>query len=204
MTLTRLIRTPEGSATRGVWRRRLVPATRRFAAPCALALALVLFPAAGGAQGILDTKVEMLLNLAKFVEWPRSAVATEYGQMTVAVLGEDEMAAQVAAVLSTRSISGRRVFVRCVRRAQDARDCQILFIASSESQRIPELLEALQGRSVLTIADAPGFAAQGGMVDFVQDGDRVRFEINTGSAQRAQIRISAKLLALARIVPQVP
>jgi hypothetical protein len=124
--------------------------------------------------------------------------------MTFAILGDDELAGVVASTLSTKSVPGRKVFVRCVRRPEDARDCQVLFIAPSEAGRIPQVVQALEGRSVLTVADTPGFTSAGGMVDFVQDNERVRFEINLGTAERARLKISAKLLALARIVAPQP
>jgi len=179
-----------------------VPRSRRIAAllPAAcVAMALTLTPAAARAQGALDAKAELLLNIARFVEWPQSK-----DQLTFAVLGDDELAAVVAATLSTKSLPGRKVYVRCIRRPEDARDCQVLFIAPSEANRIPQVIQALEGHSVLTVADTPGFTSAGGMVDFVQENERVRFEINLGTAEKAQLKISAKLLALARIVAANP
>jgi hypothetical protein len=161
-----------------------------------LATLLAAGPAAAQTP-LSDVKAEMLFNIAKFVMWPSSG-----GPMTFTILGEDELAAVLASTLSTKSINGRKVFVRFVRRVSDARGSQILYIASSEASRIPDVLDALRGQPVLTVADVSGFTAQGGMVDFVQESDKVRFEINLGSAERAQLKISARLLALARIVAQ--
>lgn len=185
---------PRGKA-RAPWRRAWRVAAR---AAGAAAITGLLLPAAVASQpGGDDVKAEMLFNIAKFVEWPPGS---SDGQLTFTILGEDDLAAVLASTLSTKTINGRRVFVRFVRRVSDARDSQILFIASSETQRIPEVLEALRGRSILTVADVAGFASGGGMVDFVQESDKLRFEINLGSAERAQLRISARLLALAKIV----
>jgi hypothetical protein len=164
-----------------------------------VAIALALTPVSGHGQGALDAKAELLLNIARFVEWPESR-----NQLTIAVLGDDELAAVVASTLSTKTLPGRKLYVRCIRRPEDARDCQVLFIAPSEANRIPQVVQAVEGHSVLTVADTPGFTLAGGMVDFVQDNDRVRFEINLGTAERARLKISAKLLALARIVAANP
>ena len=67
-----------------------------------------------------------------------------------------------------------------------------------------EVLSAVSGASVLTVADVPAFAAHGGMVGFASDGPRVRFEINLGHAERQGLKVSAKLLALARVVDSGP
>lgn len=176
--------------------RRAAAALARAGLPAAFALLLAAGPAASQVP-LSDVKAEMLFNIAKFVSWPSSG-----GQITFTILGEDELAAVLASTLSTKSINGRKVFVRFVRRVSDARGSQILYIASSEAARIPDVLDALRGQPVLTVADVTGFTAQGGMVDFVQEIDKVRFEINPGSAERAQLKISARLLALARIVAQ--
>jgi hypothetical protein len=176
-------------------------ARRRLRAPALLsmvAIALLFVSGSVRAQGsVADIKAEMLFNIAKFVSWPP---ATAGGQMTFTILGEDDLAAVLASTLSTKSINGRKVFVRFVRRVSDARDSQILFVAGSEASRIPEVLEALRGLPVLTVADVPGFTAMGGMVDFVQENEKVRFEINPSSAERSQLKISARVLALAKIV----
>ncbi len=165
----------------------------------ALALAILVAPlGASFADEVQDSKADLLYHIAKFIEWPATSFVKN--QFTFAILGEDDLAAMLAGTMSTRSVNGRPVFVRCVRRPEDARNCQILFIAASEEKHIPEVLAALEGTSVLTVADAGGFAALGGMVDFMLENSRVRFEINRDRAERARLKISAKLLALAQIV----
>jgi hypothetical protein len=151
-----------------------------------------------------EAKAELLFNVARFIEWPSETFPRQRKEFTFAILGEDQLATVLAGTMSRRSVNGRPVFVRCVKRPEDARDSQILFIATSEERRIPQVLGALQGRSVLTVADSGGFAAQGGMVDFVLDSSGVHFEINLGRVEQARLKISAKLLALAHIVDNSP
>jgi len=158
-------------------------------------------PPAHAERDPLAIKADMLFNIVKFVQWP-AGTATPNGDLTFAILGDDELASVIAATFSTRSIGGHQVFVRCIRRIEDAKDCQVLYVAASESARVPQVVESLSGKCVLTTSDVPGFAAGGGMVNFVQENEKVRFEINPGSAERARLKISAKLLALARIVAE--
>jgi len=149
-------------------------------------------------------KAEMLWNIAKFIQWPEASLAASKGQLVFTILGEDELAAELAGLLSTRTINGKPVFVRFARRAQDARGSQILYVAASEQQSMAEVLAAVDGTPVLTVGDTPAFAAHGGMVGFASENGRVRFEINLGHAERTGLKISAKLLALARVVDQAP
>ena len=79
------------------------------------------------------------------------------------------------------------------------RGCQIAFISASVRET-RTVLNALNGASTLTVGESPNFARDGGMINFVLENQRVRFEINLGAAKRARLRISSKLLSLARIV----
>jgi hypothetical protein len=74
----------------------------------------------------------------------------------------------------------------------------MVFVSASEKKRTRKLLEAVQGGSVLTVGESDGFLASGGVIDFKLDGERVRIEISTAAADRAKLRISAKLLSLAQ------
>jgi hypothetical protein len=153
-------------------------------------------------DGELGLKSEMLYNIAKFIRWPAGTFTASRGQIIFAIVGEDVLAGVLANTLSSRSINGRPVFVRFIRRAQDIHGCHVLFISRSEEQRVAELLRAAENQSVLTVADSQGFVAAGGMVDFVMEGNRVRFEIAPSRAEHAGLKISAKLLALAHVVDQ--
>jgi hypothetical protein len=152
------------------------------------------------AQDVNALKADMIGNMAKFVQWPDAMMSQNKGQLVVAVLGEDELAAVIASVLSSRSVNGKPVFVRFARRAQDVRGCQIVYIASSEMAHAAEVEEALRGSATLTLADADGFATRGGMVNFSGTPPNVRFEICLARAEQAGLRISSRLLALARVV----
>src|SRR5207237_4829325 len=128
------------------------------------------------AADVNQTKALMLWNIAKFVEWPD--LKADGSPLVFTILGEDELAASLAGVLSSKSANGRAVFVRFARRPQDARGSQMLYVAATEVPRMSDVLAAVDGTPVLTVSDAPGFALHGGMVGFTSDQDRVHFEVN--------------------------
>ena len=90
------------------------------------------------------------------------------------------------------------VSVRQLADGQQAGQCQIAFVSASERKLSKALLQAAQGASVLTVGESEGFTANGGVIDFKLDGEKVRIEINTAAADRAKLHISAKLLSLAQ------
>ena len=161
------------------------------------------FPAR--AANVNQAKANMLWNIAKFVEWPGFRPDTDKETPLVfTILGEDALAVELAGVLSSKTVIGHPVFVRFARRPQDAKGSQILYVAASELGRMADVLAVVDTAAVLTVSDAPGFAAHGGMVGFSAEGERVRFEVNLSQAERTGLKLSAKLLALARLVSDAP
>ena len=82
-------------------------------------------------------------------------------------------------------------------------ECRVLFIAASESSNLRRVLKDIKGNVTLTVGDTNGYAAQGVMVNFYPESNKVRFEINVDAARRASLRISSQLLKLARIVQEL-
>lgn len=81
---------------------------------------------------------------------------------------------------------------------QNLRTCHILFICSSQRKHVPQIIESLKGASVLTVGEMEQFTQQGGIINFTMEENKVRFEINTEAAGAARLRISSKLLSLAK------
>ena len=85
---------------------------------------------------------------------------------------------------------------------KDLKDCNILFVSSSEKEHIPDLFNMVKWLPILTIGETPGFATRGGIINLTLQDNKVRFEVNIEAAKQANLNISSRLLALARIVPQ--
>ena len=79
-------------------------------------------------------------------------------------------------------------------------DCQILFISSSEVTRLNKIIEALDKSAVLTVSDIPQFSRHRGMIQFVSEENRIRFEVNLTATQRAGLTLSSELLKVATTV----
>lgn len=172
--------------------------------PAALALLawMTLCTSLSSAQGPTEHQVKaaFLYNFAKFVEWPIEAFATPASPLQLCVLGEDPFGSDLKDIVKGKVVAGHEVEVLNPDNLQQCKNCHILFVSPSERARARQILEALQDKSVLTIGDTKGFAEQGGMINFVLENDRVRFEINLKAAERARLRISSKLLNVAKLV----
>lgn len=151
-----------------------------------------------------ELKAAFLFNFAKFVAWPPNAFANPGDAFSVCVVGADPFGRTLDDALLGKTVEQHPVSVMRVRRVADITHCQILFVPASESRLLPEILAKLHGQCVLVIGETDDFASSGGVIQFTLEENRVRFFINTDAADRAGLKISSKLLALAKIVRDAP
>jgi hypothetical protein len=152
------------------------------------------------AAGEYEIKAAFLYNFARYVEWPPETLPAAGEAFVVTVLGEDPFGDALDAIIRDRTIRDRRLAVRRVARVEDVGDSQILFISRSESEDLPRILQRLEAAPILTVGETAQFAERGGMIRFRREGERIAFDINVASTERAGLRISSQLLKLARIV----
>lgn len=145
-----------------------------------------------------ELKAAFLSNFTQFVKWPAKALGDAGAPFSIGVLGDDPFGGALEKIVQGQAVSGRRIAIRRGRRADDVRSCQIVFISKSERGRIAEHIAGLQGAAMLTVGETEQFTRQGGAIGFTMEGDKVRFEINSGAAQRAGLELSSRLLKLAR------
>jgi len=94
-------------------------------------------------------------------------------------------------------MNDRPLAVRECRTVEEGKKCHILFISASEKKRLPEIFKTLQGVNVLTVGETERFTEAGGIVNFVSEENKIRFQINDVNAKNAGLKISSKLLSLA-------
>lgn len=145
-----------------------------------------------------------LYNFTRFVEWPAEAPSSKDGPFAICVLGKDPFGPVLDATLSGGTVAGKSLIARRISRPQDALVCRILFVAGSEEGHLKEILALLDGSSVLTVSDISRFAERGGMIQFVLQKDKVRFEVNLTSAVEAGLVLGSDLLKVAAAVRTNP
>lgn len=167
-------------------------------------LLLLMATAAAGADARKDleyqVKAAFLFNFAKFVEWPADAFTDPQDPVAICILGKDPFGESLDQVVRGETVNGRPLAVRRPRQAPEARDCQILFLGSMERQRQDEILTAVEGASILTVGEGDGFLTGGGVIRFVLEQNRVRFDVNLDAAEANRLKLSSRLLSLARAV----
>jgi hypothetical protein len=168
------------------------------------ALAFVLGAGVCGAQDASEQEVKavFLSKFAGYVEWPESAFPAPDAPVIIGVLGDDALAASLEQAVSGRSVNGRRMSVRRVKTGDATAGLHILFVGKAEGGRLGQILRGASPRPVLTVTDSEGALDQGSVINFVVAERRVRFEISLQSAERSNLKLSSRLLAIATQVRQ--
>jgi hypothetical protein len=184
------------SATRGG-----APVALGFALVACLATCVVLpLRAQQSIPAEYRSKAKFLASFPSFVDWPDAAFLSQQSPFAICVRGDFSFGTSLAQLARSSSPHGRRVEVRWVHQDTELRNCQVVFISRSEVRRYPKLLQSLAGTGVLTVGETPDFLAAGGIISFTVENDALQFEVNLLAADSARLKISSRLLALAKRV----
>ena len=175
---------------------------------CAPALAQPAPSPAADAR-LLQVEGAFLVNFLRYTDWPPPRLGDASNPYVVTVVGSPDAADAVAAVAAAAGeIRGRRVQVRRAAMATAAdrataadllRTSHLVVVQDSARANVDNVLDTVRDLPVLTVSDAPGFAATGGMLGLVQSRAHLAFEANPAAIRNAGLMVSAKVLKLATL-----
>jgi len=144
-----------------------------------------------------QVKAAYLLNFTKFVEWPPEDFANGDAPISICVLGDAPLTPVLRQMVEGELVGGRKVVLQKAP-SEPAKSCQVLFV--SKSDKAGTKLAGEMGRGVLTVGEDDNFLADGGMINFIIEDRRVRFDINQKAVENSSLKLSSKLLKVARKV----
>lgn len=148
-----------------------------------------------------DVKAAYLFNFTKFVHWPTSAFTGQTDPLNICVAGDTAVVRAVERIVSGEYVGGRPI--RAITQLPDVPGgCHVLFVGRGASERAARLMGAATSSPMLTVGESPRFLQQGGMIAFIVEHRRVRFDISMPAAERAGLKLSSKLLRVARRVDE--
>jgi hypothetical protein len=147
-------------------------------------------------------KLAFLYNFTKFVEWPPDSYRDAGAPLTICIVGHDPFSQNLEGELRTRTVGGHPVEVKTLRANDKLSACHIVFVPVTEKDQADRIVRGLKGSRTLTVGETEGFAVLGGIINLTVEGNKVHFEINQVAAERAGLKISSRLLSIAKIVKE--
>jgi len=177
----------------------------RLLRACALSLgvaAAVSGPRPAQADAQADeyrVKAAFLYKFGSYIEWPSGSFARADSPVAIGVMGADALADELVQIVAGRNVNGRPVRVRKLRPGDPIAGLHVLFVGR-DSGRLAEILAAAKGRALLTVTESEEALELGSMINFVVVEDKVRFDIAPPPSESSNLKISARLLGVARKV----
>jgi len=148
-------------------------------------------------------KAIFLYNFAKFVEWPSQAFEDSTTPIILCILGKDPFGVLLKPI-KDKTVKGKKIIIKYSPNIDDIEKCHVLFIGESEDKQLVRILARLRDWNVLTVSDIGDFAQRGGIIGLTKEKDEIHFEINLDASKMADLKISSRLLKLARIISVNP
>jgi len=162
-----------------------------------LRLADLSSPAQTASPSEYQLKAAFIYNFAKFIDWPAEAFKDDRSPFIIGILGDDPFGNNLERTVAGKMINTHPITIQNFREAGDATKCHLLFISNSKKEQLPEIIKKLHGATVLTVGETERFVETGGMINFVNEDKKVRFQINDDATKAAKLKLSSKLLSLA-------
>jgi len=150
-----------------------------------------------------DVKAALLLNFARFIEWPDAAFDGPGAPINVCVMAPSPFGQALDRVLSGETVSSRPLAAREIRSAAESSGCHLLFVPAGAEARAAAVTRKV-GLHTIMVGESRRFEDMGGAVNFIVDGGRIRFNVNLQPVEDRGVRISARMLQLASRVDRAP
>ena len=175
----------------------------------AVALALLFVSSCARAESDTTTaeyriKAAFLFKFVGFIDWPPATSDRTDAAFTIGVLGGTTLGNELEQIAAGHQVNGHPVRVRLLTRGDPTAGLQVLFVGRGEAARLNALVAATDGMATLVVSESDGALALGSAINFVVVDDKVRFDVALHSINRAGLKISARLLAVARVVQPDP
>jgi YfiR/HmsC-like len=145
-------------------------------------------------------KAAYLFNFLKFVQWPDSVFDTQDSPIVIGILGKDPFGSVIDELVKNEKIGSHPIIVKRYKNINEVKSCNALYVSSSEGTVLQTLSKDIGTSPILTVSDIDNFSVNGGDIGFYTEGDKLRFTINIKTLQRSDLKVSSKLLRLAKVV----
>jgi hypothetical protein len=148
-----------------------------------------------------DVKIGFIYNFAKFTTWPKEAPDKDPHALVLCYVTDDP-SIKAFDKLDGKTIKERKIKVVAFQKDICLEQSHIIFFATRNKEYIQQILEKAKGRGILTIGEVEGFTQWGGIINFFEELNMLRFKVNLAAARREGLKMSSQILVSAQIVEE--
>jgi hypothetical protein len=138
-------------------------------------------------------KALFMYNFTKYIEWPASV---RQGDFVIGILGTSPMAKELEIIAGKQKVGSQNIIVKTYNSIDEIENCHILYVPSGKSASLAQIIEKLSGKSVLVVTDKEGLATQGACINYIKDGDRIKYELNKKNIEKRGMVVNSSLVTL--------
>ncbi len=150
----------------------------------------------------LEIEAAFLVKFSSYIHWPEQAFSAPDAPLVIGIFGRDPFGSIIDSIARSYVMKGRNVEIRRCTDLHNLCGSHIVFVSGGAMESMEAITASATGRPVLLVGNTPDFLERGGMINFVVVRNRIRFDINIKNSHRAGLKISSKLLKVARSVIQ--
>ncbi len=150
----------------------------------------------------MTLKASFLLNLTKFIYWPKKRLLLNKRESLVLCFPGEDPFNEILETARKESLLQMNLEIKKHVPNNQMKDCNVLFLTVKEDRRLKQILSEIKGYPVVTVADTDGFAYRGAMVNFVIVDNKIRFKVNRQSMESNPIKLSSEILDLSIMVDE--
>jgi YfiR/HmsC-like len=172
----------------------------RFSIFLIMLTALLAMPCrADGPSREYQVKAAFIYNFTQFIDWPSDAFSDDKAPFVVGVIGDDPFSGALEKAMADKAVGNHPIVIKHFATVADLGACQLLFIPASQDASLNSILAKVGNSPELTVGESDGFMPSGGAIRFFLEDGRMRFQLNPDVCDAMRLKVSAKLMKLARI-----
>jgi uncharacterized protein DUF4154 len=149
-------------------------------------------------------KAVYLEKFSRFVTWPEECLMDDPEKpFVISVIGKTPLYKNLEQIYSTKKINNKKVEIKKINNLFEIENSHILVIAESEKKNLQNILALTEKLPVLTISESPNFAKEGVLINFIEEKNKLKFEVNETAVIKSPIQMSFYLMNSAKIVKPV-
>lgn len=142
-------------------------------------------------------KALFMYNFTKNIDWPSGMKS---GNFVIGVLGESSIAKEMKIIGEKKKIGNQNLVVISYKNVNEIGDCHIVFVSAGKCKDFSSLLTKCSVKNILIISEKEGAIQMGAGINYVKDGNKIKFEINPKNIEKYGLKVSTSLIQLGMIV----